>query len=398
MRFVFFKHQLTWPRQAGHDVHSAEMMRALAAKGHSVVFLSRTPPDAGCDRRPRSGGCRALVTPMPRDASVQTARGCRRRFFSYWGIDPGYAAAVARACRRYQADVLVVGGPRCAAVPGRATPCGARLVRRRRVGAASPQSVRLLRSLDLDQRAAGGGKGRLPAGIRRSVDRMWVVTDRRSLGGAAGLPASADVDVMPNGVDTRLLQPEAGRGAAEHRGVLGPTRFRAERSGARVVRAARSGLRSASRGRTQSLRIIGFKPGEEVRRLAARAGRHARRQTCADLRDEVCRHAVAIAPMVSGLGHQEQAARGRGDGSRRSCARRRRRSASTCHASAPMVDRDRPAEWASDTARAVGRSAKRASLGADARRWVTEPPFLVNCGGPRATRRRGRRDRRQLAR
>ena len=47
MRFVFFKHQLTFPRQTGHDVHTSEMMRALAAKGHSVVFLSRTTPDAG---------------------------------------------------------------------------------------------------------------------------------------------------------------------------------------------------------------------------------------------------------------------------------------------------------------------------------------------------------------
>ena len=43
MRFLFVKPRLAWPRSSGHDVHSYQMMRALARCGHSSGLATVVP-------------------------------------------------------------------------------------------------------------------------------------------------------------------------------------------------------------------------------------------------------------------------------------------------------------------------------------------------------------------
>ena len=296
----------------GHDVHSAEMMRAIAAKGHAVVFLSRTPPDAVRDRRPGSERLSKPLTPDARDASSD--RQVYRRGFSGIGaLTPAMPQRVARACRTVSVPTSwsSVGLDALPYLVG-PTPCGARLVRRRRVGAASPQSGPDCWIARPGSTSSRPRKGRLPAGLRRSVDRMWVVTERDA--GRRRWIAGAETSMSsPNGVDVALLRPEAGRGAAEHGRLLGPTRFRAERSGAQwFVRQVWPAVREP---RPEALfRIIGFKPGDGGETACGRAGRRRSRQTCRICATKcagTCRRhrSDGFWPW-----DQEQAARGRGDG------------------------------------------------------------------------------------
>ena len=44
MRLLFVKESLAWPRSSGHDVHCYQMMRALAAQGHSISLAAVHPP------------------------------------------------------------------------------------------------------------------------------------------------------------------------------------------------------------------------------------------------------------------------------------------------------------------------------------------------------------------
>ena len=358
MRFVFFKHQLTFPRQSGHDVHSAEMMRALVAKGHSVLFLSRTPPDPGAleavgvaAAESAGDGCcgRGVQTP-----------GAAGQVFLVLGIDPGYAAAVARVCRRHQADVLVAVG--LDSLPYLVGPHDAV-----RVWYAADEWVlhhlSQLRILDrstwfnVHDAAVKGVYQRAFASERRS----GLGRDRsRSLGrpldrGASAASMSCRMESIPT--TSARGRSRSGR----HRGVLGPARFRPECSGTRVVRPDR--LAGGPRARPDAVfQIIGFKPGDAVRGSAAQPARRSQADVM-DLRDEVCRHAVVVVPMVSGLGIKNKLLEAAALGRTVLCTTKATLGLDL-PPNAPMVVANRSRRVGGDIASALGRSAGATSLGA----------------------------------
>jgi polysaccharide biosynthesis protein PslH len=366
MRFVFFKHQLNFPRQTGHDVHTSEMMRALALKGHSVVFLSRTVPDPGT-----LGGLglasAEILAPDDADSEFKPA-GLRARFFSYWGIDPYYAAAVARACRRHQADVLVSVG--LDALPYLVGPHHALRV----WYAADEWVVHHLSQVRLFDRSSwinvrqAAVKGVYQRAFARSVDRVWVVTERDRWA-ARWIAGIRGVDIVPNGVDTEYFSPRAVEERPDSAVFWGRLDFGPNVQGLEwFVRRVWPEVYRARPGAV--FHIIGFKPGEAVRRLAAEPG-VVLESDLVDLRDEVCRYAVAVVPMVSGLGIKnkllEAAAMGR---------------AVVCTARAtlglnlpttrPMIVTNDPAEWVTALLALWDDRARRHALGVAVRRWVTE--------------------------
>ena len=44
MKLLFVKQSQNWPRSSGHDVHGYHMMRALAARGHTISLATIVPP------------------------------------------------------------------------------------------------------------------------------------------------------------------------------------------------------------------------------------------------------------------------------------------------------------------------------------------------------------------
>jgi polysaccharide biosynthesis protein PslH len=341
------------------------MMRALAAKGHSVFFVSRTVPEAGATEGLGLEGA-MLVTPDAVDGSFRPT-SLQARFFSYWGVEPRFAAAVARVCRERRADVLVSVG--LDALPYLVGDHHAV-----RVWYAADEWVlhHLSQVRPMERRTwinirQAAVKGLYQRAFARAVDRMWVVTpqDRWAARWIAG---ARHVDLIPNGVDVGFFSPRPVEERPETaifwgRLDFGPniqalewmvrdvwTRVRAERPGA-------------------VLRIIGFKPGDEVKRLAGEPG-VSLQQDLPDLRDEVCRHAVAIAPMVSGLGIKNKLLEAAAMGRPILCTTKATLGLDL-PASPPFVIADRPDDWTKALVSLWDDPQRRSQLGADARAWVT---------------------------
>ncbi len=365
MRFVFYKHQLTWPRQSGHDVHSAEMMRALAAKGHAVLFLSRTPPEAGATDGLGLEGS-ALVTPEPEDERFRPA-GLQARFFSYWGVEPRYAAGVARVCRQFGADVLVsVGLDALPYLVGDHRAVSVWYAADEWVLHHLSQFRALDRPTWINLRQAAV-KGVYQRAFTPDVDRMWVVTEQDRWA-ARWIAGARHVDVIPNGVDVAYFSPRSVEELPDTAVFWGRLDFGPNVQALEwVVRQVWPRVREQ---RPEAvLRIIGFKPGDEVRRLAVEPG-VSLQQDLPDLRDEVCRHAVAIAPMVSGLGIKNKLLEAAAMGRAILCTTKATLGLDL-PASPPFVIADRPADWARTLVALWDDPQKRRQLGADARAWVT---------------------------
>jgi glycosyltransferase involved in cell wall biosynthesis len=365
MRFVFFKHQLTWPRQSGHDVHSAEMMRALAAKGHPVLFLSRTPPDAGALDGLGLAGAEA-ITPTSEDAAFSPA-GLQARFFSYWGVEPRYAAAVGRACRNFAADVLVSVG--LDALPYLVSDHGAISVwyaADEWVLHHLSQVRPLERPTWINVRQAAV-KGVYQRAFTPAIDRVWVVTDRDRWA-ARWIAGARNVDVIPNGVDTAHFSPRPVDELPNSVVFWGRLDFGPNIQALEwLVGHVWPRVRANTPGAT--LRIIGFKPGDEVRRLSAEPG-VSLLQDLPDLRDEVCRHAVSVAPMVSGLGIKNKLLEAAAMGRPILCTSKATLGLELPSAP-PFVIANRPEDWADALLDLWADASKRHRLGAAAREWVS---------------------------
>jgi len=211
-------------------------------------------------------------------------------------------------------------------------------------------------------------KGVYQQAFARSVDRVWVVTDRDRWA-ARWIAGIRGVDVVPNGVDTDYFSPRAVEERPNTAVFWGRLDFGPNIQGLEwFVRTVWPAVR---RARPDALfRIIGFKPGEAVRRLAAQPG-VALEADVVDLRDEVCRHAVAVVPMVSGLGIKNKLLEAAALGRVILCTSK---ATLGLHLppNAPMIVANDPAEWAATLPALWDDSARRRVLGDAVRRWVIE--------------------------
>src|SRR5581483_5702280 len=297
MRLLFVKHAMAWPRASGHDVHAYHMIAACAALGHTVSLATSGPvPPAAL----------AGLVLERHDVLDGAARGpavggswLQRRYRTFYGIPDSRLAALGALVRETKPDAVVVVGlevlPYLAAVSS-----GTRIwyaadewvwhhlsqVRPRR------DAVRHL----LDAAV----KGVYERAHARLVDRVWVVSDteRRAMRWLAGMRR---IDVLPNGVDGEYFRP--GDEIAEPRSAVfwgrldfGPNIQALEWFCGRVWPLV---VRETPGAR---FTILGFRPSDAVRRLAAGAPGISLVPDLPDIRSTARRHAVVVLPFISGGG------------------------------------------------------------------------------------------------
>jgi glycosyltransferase involved in cell wall biosynthesis len=295
VRFLFVKEDLAWPRSAGHHVHTYEMMRALASLGHEIGLATAK----SVAPRALDGLSLAYATRLDGPADPVSLSWSQERFRRYWGIAPSEIGRVAALAREHRADVVV-------AVGLHVLPYLVGVRNATRVWYAADEWIwHHLSQVRIGHRDARAHlreavvKGLYERAFRKVADRVWVVSDvdRRAMRSLAGF---AGVDVVPNGVDIDFFSParvELRPETAVFWGRLdfGPNIQALEWFCSRVW------TRLHSRRPSAEFTIIGFQPGEAVRRLAGRDG-VVLRPDVEDLRAAVAPQAVVVLPFVSGGG------------------------------------------------------------------------------------------------
>jgi glycosyltransferase involved in cell wall biosynthesis len=367
---LFVKEALSWPRSSGQDVHSYHMMRALAQLGHTVGLLTLKEATPQAVQGLTLDEQRTFDTvPLGIGELAFRARLTRlqERFRSYWGVEARHVAAVGQAAKDFKADAVIAVGlgvlPYFAAVDGPL-----------RVWYAADEWAWHHLSQARPWRPGSWGhlrqalvKGLYERAYRRVLDRVWVVSDAdaRAMRWVSGVP---DVAVIANGVD-----------AEHYRPVLGPTHERSCVFWGRLdfgpnVQALQWFCRRvwpALRQQVPDARftIYGFHPTEAVQALANMAGVKLV-PDLPDLRAEVCRHAVAVFPFVSGGGIKNKLLEAAGMGlaivgSPRAAA------GTDVVGTPPFITVRRPGRWVHEIQALWGDGERRRRLGEAARQWVT---------------------------
>jgi polysaccharide biosynthesis protein PslH len=364
MRLLFIKRRLVYPRSSGHDVHTWELMRALAALGHEIAFgsLDPTRPDA------LHGLNLVEARNLLRDDDVQSPidlSPLQERFRRYWGIDRRAIAACGRFAEEFGADAVIVSGLEI-------LPCIGNVRQAVRVWYASDEWVRhhlslvQLRSpaswMHLKQAVL---KGTYEWAFADRVDRVWVVTEneRRAIGKVMSKPS---VDVVPNGVDIAHFAPV---GAPERPSSVcfwGRLDFEPNVDAltwfCREVWPPLRRLEPAA-----SLTVYGFRPQTAVVRLCETTPGVRLVPDLPDLRREIESHAVVVLPFVSGGGIKnkllEAAALARPVvATPRACE--------GVQAEAPVRRVTRPDEWVAAILELWGADDRRREVGRAMRAWV----------------------------
>lgn len=205
MRILFVKRKLAYPRSSGHDVHTWELMRALALLGHEVSFAALGAVD--------KGALEGLSLTEFRDLSGAKAgsagdlRGLQERFRRYWGIEPALVQAVGDLVDELAFDAVVLSGLDI-------LPCVGSIRGAVRVWYAGDEWVRHHLSLVKigEPNTWGNVKTAFVKGVYEwafgdSIDRVWVVSEpeRWSVRLVMHRP---HVDVVPNGVDVGHYAPQ----------------------------------------------------------------------------------------------------------------------------------------------------------------------------------------------
>jgi glycosyltransferase involved in cell wall biosynthesis len=298
-RILFVKHELAFPRASGHDIRCFEMARALRLLGHEVALATVAPMHE--PTRDQLDMPWFSLSGAIDDGAVQAAplTYLQQRFRSYWGVPAEHIEQVARVAARFGADVTVGVGLDVLPLLAGTTDCV-------RVWYAADEWV--LHHLTLFQPSRTGTyaelrealiKGLYERAYASSIDRAWVVSskEQRAMRRYAGI---AQVDVVPNGVDTAYYAPGVAT-PARHSAVFwgrldfGPNLQALEWFCDRIWPAIRARVPDAQ------LTIMGFNAAPVVR---ARAGRDgiALHTDVEDIRPIVAANQVAVLPMISGGG------------------------------------------------------------------------------------------------
>jgi polysaccharide biosynthesis protein PslH len=364
MRLLFYKPHFTWPFSSGHDVHTSNMMRAMAGLGASIGLITRRPSPPEALAGLELGVHDVLDDPGGAVEGPHTLTGLQDRFRSYWGVESKDVSRVGRVARDFKADAVVVSGldvlPLLGAVEN-AT----------RIWYAADEwllhhwsQVRLFDRSTWGNVKDGLIKGAYERAYRGKLDRVWVVSgpDRSAMHWVAGV---RDVDVLPNGVDSTWYQPLATSAKPESAVFWGRLDFGPN------IQALQWFCRDvwpAARRRhpNAEFTIIGFSPGPEVQALGRLPG-VSLAPNLPDVREPVSRHAIVVLPFVSGGGIKNKLLEAAAMGMPIVGTPK---SAQGLNGAPPIEVAESAAQWASAMSGLWTDGARARALGTRARAWV----------------------------
>jgi glycosyltransferase involved in cell wall biosynthesis len=368
MRLLFVKQTLGWPRASGHDVHAFYMMQACAARGHEVALATALAPAPEAIQD--IGLARQVVLPSALGENngheALPLTKLQERFRSYWGIPPVWLTALRQLSDTYNPDaVIAVGLNGLPFLPGH---------RGVKVWYAADEWIvhhlslaRAMGHEGWEHVKAAAIKGLYERVFASSIDRVWVVSapEARAMRWLAGF---RHVDVVPNGVDSVYFAP--GPASTSASAVFwGRLDFEPNVQGLQWFRQkvwpyVRRDVPDAT------FVIVGSRPGPAVLQLAALPGVTVVPDV-PDLRDEVGQHSVVALPFISGGGIKNKLLEAASMGkpivtTRRGCG------GLELPDRLPLIVADTPAQWRTALCDLWAAPARRAELGAAARRWVVE--------------------------
>ena len=110
MHFLFVKHELSYPRVSGHDVHTYWMMRSLHEAGHEISLLTVEPSgQPAIEAIDLKNNLVFSPTAVEDDSQLGLTR-LQTKFCSYWGIPNNRIREVANHSRELKADTVVAVG------------------------------------------------------------------------------------------------------------------------------------------------------------------------------------------------------------------------------------------------------------------------------------------------
>jgi len=376
MHLLFVKTSLVWPRSSGHDVHTYEMMRALAKSGCKISLLTVAPPTeaALADLDLTWQGTFDDVA-EPTQPPVQLS-WLENKYCSYWGVQHVHIAKVRAQCEALGADVVVAVGldilPYLAAVQEAQT-----------VWYAADEwvlhhwsQIAISRPSSLAELKPGLIKGVYERAFSSRVDRVWVVShaDRRATRFFMG---ARNVDVIPNGVDADHYSPHHGNDEVAHSCVFwgrldfGPNVDALRWFIGRVWPRIRSAAPSAK------FSVFGFQPGPEIEQMAQAEGIELI-PNLPDIRAEICRRQVVVLPFVSGAGIKNKLLEA-ASMARPILASRTALNGLQVEGAQPLQGAGSPADWSNQLLQLWRDESLRRELGQRARSWVCHSHSWANC-------------------
>ena len=364
LRILFYKRDLQWPFRSGHDVHTFQMMDALCAAGHHVGLVTARPLAASVLESLRLDFVQTLD---PSSASHDANCGLPRlqeRFRRFWGVSSTHLETLQQISTHFAADAVVVSGMDV-------LPILAYLRGPLRIWyAADELALHHLSQVRLAEpgtwREVGDAifKGLYERTFRTAIDRVWAVSDldARAFTRFAGIRS---VDVIPNGVDSNRYRPSCVPEQPFTAAFWGRLDFGPNIQGLQWF-CRRVWPRVLERHPQAQFTIIGFHPGEAVRRLATLPAV----RLCADVPDVqelVHQHAVAVLPFTSGTGIKNKLLEAAAMGKAIVCTPTALSGLST----PPFAGLEKPIGWVQELSLLWRDESERRRRGLAARQWVT---------------------------
>lgn len=386
MRFLFVKDELCWPRVSGHDVHAFGMMSALRDAGHSVSLLAAKP----CGKT-ALGDLELVANRTFSDHSqngdevAARASLCLSRlqtkFCSYWGIPAARIREVAEVAQELHADVVV-------AVGLDVLPYLAKVRRAQRVWYAADEwvvhhlsQVFVTRPESWNNLQAAAIKGLYEWAFAPCVDRVWLVSQRDAKATRLVMRGVA-TDVVPNGVNTEDYAPQNVTEIDQSCVFWGRLDFGPNLDAVRWF-AHRVWRPLTLRNPAARFTVFGFKPGDEIRRLAAEFDFELITDL-PDIRSQICARQLVVLPFVSGTGIKNKLLEAASLG-RPILASPTALNGVELGGSQPVYTVARPQQWITEIENLWRDPERRQQTGRAARRWV-ERDFTWSSAAARVIR------------
>lgn len=370
MHFLFVKDELCWPRVSGHDVHTFGMMSALRAAGHEISLLTVRPCEQGA-----LGDLELVSSQIFHDdgqdidldemATLQLSR-LQTKFCSYWGIPASRIHQVAATAEELHADVVVAVG--LDVLPYLAKVRGAQRV----WYAADEWVVHHLSQFFWTRRESWNNlqvaaiKGLYEWAFAPCVDRVWLVSQRDAKATRLVMRGVA-TDVVPNGVNTEDYAPQNVAEIDDSCVFWGRLDFGPNLDAVRwFVHNVWRPL--THRNPAARFTVFGFKPGDEIRYLAAEFGFELITDL-PDIRSQICQRQLVVLPFVSGTGIKNKLLEAASLG-RPILASPVALNGVELGTDQPVFTAARPREWIAEIENLWRDPARRRQTGSAARRWV----------------------------